>query len=385
MYECCPVHVTEIESAEALHRYIEGGHSLQNVVVQGADLTDPDVEAAVTSVPAEDACFLGCQLSEAAEQHVHDTGGTVFPAFVGLPFRPYRASLYTPAELMEGYERGHPDTRNETADARIYEYFRERKRDGRDAPIMDALAFRVHDHAIDNALRDLLSPDDGPDRRVVGIMGGHQLARDTDLYRRIARLAWRLARADFFVATGGGPGAMEASNLGAALAQYPPGTVDDAVDTLAAAPRYEDATYVDRALDVRERYLDRTESLAVPTWFYGHEPSNLFATHVAKYFANSIREDGLLAIAAYGVVYAPGSAGTIQEIFMDTAQNHYETFGPASPMVFFDQDYWTETKPVYPLMETLAEDTNYEDLLVATDEVETAVSIIEEHATARAA
>jgi hypothetical protein len=173
MHECCPVHVTEIESAEALHRHIERGHSLQNVVVQGADLTDPDVEAAVTSVPAEDACFLGCQLSEAAEKHVHNTGGTVFPAFVGLPFRPYRASLYTPAELMEGYERGHPDTRDETADARTYEYFRERKRDGRDAPIMDALAFRVHDHAIDNALRDLLSPDDGSDRRVVGIMSGH--------------------------------------------------------------------------------------------------------------------------------------------------------------------------------------------------------------------
>jgi hypothetical protein len=178
---------------------------------------------------------------------------------------------------------------------------------------------------------------------------------------------------------------MEASNLGAALAQHPPGAVDDAVDTLAAALHYEDAAYVNRALDVRERYPDRTESLAVPTRFYGREPSNLFATHVAKYFANSIREDGLLAIATYGVVYAPGSAGTIQEIFMDTAQNHYETFGPASPMVFFDQDYWTETKPVYPLMETLAEDTGYEDLLVATDEVQTAVSIIEEHATARAA
>jgi hypothetical protein len=40
-------------------------------------------------------------------------------------------------------------------------------------PIMDALAFRIYDHAIDNAPRDLLSPDDGSDRRVVGIMSGH--------------------------------------------------------------------------------------------------------------------------------------------------------------------------------------------------------------------
>lgn len=383
MYECCPYHVREIESAEALRQHIEQARPLKNVAVQGVDLTAPDVEAALTSVPAEDACFLGCQLSEAAKQHVRETGGTIFPAFVGLPFHPYRASLYSPAELMEGYERGRPQTRTDTVDARINEYFTDRKVDGRDAPVMDALAFRIHDHAIDNALRDLLSPEDDPDRRVVGIMGGHQVGRDTDLFHRVADLGWELARTGFFVATGGGPGAMEAANLGAALAQYASGAVDDAVDTLAAAPHYEDDAYLDRALDVRERYPDRAESLAVPTWFYGHEPSNLFSTHVAKYFANSIREDGLLAIATYGVVYAPGSAGTIQEVFMDAAQNHYETFGPASPMVFLDRTYWTETKPVYPLVETLAEDTPYEDLLLATDDVGTAVSTLRDHAATR--
>ena len=51
------------------------------------------------------------------------------------------------------------------------------------------------------------------------------------------------------------------------------------------------------ALAVRDRCPGGRQSLGVPTWFYGHEPTNLFATHVAKYFANSIREDGLLAIA----------------------------------------------------------------------------------------
>jgi len=383
MYDCCPHEITEIESADALLRYIDQEHSLKNVAVQGVDLTAPDVEAALTSVSAEDACFLGCQLSTNAERHVRKTGGTIFPGFVDVPFRPYRSALYTPAELMEGYERGQPDTRDETADARIYRYFKERKRDGRDAPIMDALAFRIHDHAIDNALRDLLFPANGPGRQVVGIMGGHQLDRDAPLFRRVAHLAWRLSRAGFFVATGGGPGAMEAANLGAALAPYESDAVDDAVETLATAPHYEDDPYLDRALDVRDRFSDRAESLAVPTWFYGHEPSNLFSTHVAKYFANSIREDGLLAIATYGVIYAPGSAGTIQEVFMDAAQNHYETFGPASPMVFLDQSYWTETKPVYPLMETLAAGTPYEDRLAATDDIETAVSLIRDYAATR--
>jgi len=106
-------------------------------------------------------------------------------------------------------------------------------------------------------------------------------------------------------------------------------------------------------------------------------------THVAKYFGNSIREDGLLAIATYGVIYAPGSAGTIQEVFMDAAQNHFETFGAASPTVFFDEAYWTEERPVYPLLQTPAEDTPYADELCVTDEVDTVASVIADHAPTR--
>lgn len=42
-------------------------------------------------------------------------------------------------------------------------------------------------------------------------------------------------------------------------------------------------------------------SLAIPTWHYGHEPPTPFATHIGKYFQNSIREDGLLAVAKHGM------------------------------------------------------------------------------------
>ena len=96
MYDFYPYDVIEIESTEALRRRIEQGQSLQNVVVQGVDLTSTPVERLLTSVSAENAFFLGCELSEAAEQHVRETGGTLFPEFVGVPFQPYRASLYTP-------------------------------------------------------------------------------------------------------------------------------------------------------------------------------------------------------------------------------------------------------------------------------------------------
>jgi predicted Rossmann-fold nucleotide-binding protein len=383
MYECCPVHLREIESLDALHAHIDQAGSLESVVVQGLDLRGDDAATAVESVSAEDACFLGCLLTDATEDHIHGTGGTVFPAFTGIPFHPYRASLYSPEELMQGYERGNGQDLAATVDGQIYDYYTARQRTGRDVPVMDALAFRIHDHAIDDALTALLHPDSAPDRKVVGIMGGHQLARDTATYRDVARLGWHLTRAGFFVATGGGPGAMEAANLGAALAGQDAAALDTAIDTLSEAPHYEDDGYVDRAYAVRERFADRAESLAIPTWFYGHEPSNLFSTHVAKYFANSIREDGLLAIATYGVVYAPGSAGTIQEVFMDAAQNHYETFGPASPMVFLDETYWTETKPVYPLLQTLAEGTPYADRLTLTDDVRTVLDAITAHAPTR--
>ncbi len=383
MYECCPTRITEIESRTAFFEHLAEMDTLKDVVVQGLDLTDQRAEAALRSTSTENACFLGCRLTEAAEQHVRATGGTIFPAFVGLPFNPYRGELYSPAELMAGYERGTPETLHETVDARIYQYFSKRREHGKEAPVMDALAFRIHDHAVDDALRDLLSPDAGADRRVVGIMGGHQLPRDTDTYRAVARIGRALAQEGFFVATGGGPGAMEAANLGASLADYEAEALDEAVRTLKTAPHYDDTGYVERALEVRDRYPDRTESLAVPTWFYGHEPTNLFSTHVAKYFANSIREDGLLAIAQHGVIYAPGSAGTIQEVFMDAAQNHYETFGAASPMVFFDETYWTDETPIYPLLQTLAVDTPYADHLHVTDRVEDVLSTITAHAAER--
>jgi len=33
------------------------------------------------------------------------------------------------------------------------------------------------------------------------------------------------------------------------------------------------------------------------------------ASHIAKYFSNSIGEDGMLAVATAGIVFAPGGAG----------------------------------------------------------------------------
>jgi predicted Rossmann-fold nucleotide-binding protein len=96
-------------------------------------------------------------------------------------------------------------------------------------------------------------------------------------------------------------------------------------------------------------------SLGIPTWLYGHEPPTPLATVHAKYFESSIREDGLLAIAKAGVVFAEGSAGTLQEVFQDAAQNYYASVdNTRSPMVFLDLDgFWTARRPVRLLLEGL--------------------------------
>ena len=76
------------------------------------------------------------------------------------------------------------------------------------------------------------------------------------------------------------------------------------------------------------------------------------------------------------MVYSPGSAGTMQEVFQDAAQNHYKTFGFASPMVFLGREHWTQTMPVYPLLESLQVQGKYRNLLLSI--VDTAEQAVEE-------
>jgi predicted Rossmann-fold nucleotide-binding protein len=184
------------------------------------------------------------------------------------------------------------------------------------------------------------------------------------------------------IATGGGPGAMEAAHLGAYFAGRSDGELQDALAVLAEAPSYKDALWMAQAFRVRARYplgeeeRVRYPSLGIPTWLYGHEPPNVFATHIAKYFANSVREEGILTIATSGVVFSPGSAGTIQEIFQDACQNHYKSMGVVSPMVFLGKAFWTEKKPVYPLLAQLAKGMEYEKYLSITDSADEVVAAL---------
>jgi len=86
-------------------------------------------------------------------------------------------------------------------------------------------------------------------------------------------------------------------------------------------------------------------------------------------------------IANHGVIFAPGSAGTRQEIFQDAAQNHYGSAGQYSPMIMLGKDYWTGKAdhkysfPVWQLLEQTATE-EYRELLAITDDGDEIVELI---------
>jgi predicted Rossmann-fold nucleotide-binding protein len=210
-------------------------------------------------------------------------------------------------------------------------------------------------------------------------LGGHRVSRNDACYKKVALLSKLLTEGGYLVASGGGPGIMEAANLGAFLADKSDNTVTDAIEHMSGAPVFTDPKFSDLAIEVFHNYNSEKASLSIPTWFYGHEPSNVFSTAIAKYFSNSIREDTLLAICMYGVIFAPGSAGTTQEIFMDAAQNHYGTYNFYSPMVFLDSEHYEYETMIYPLLKRMARGQAYEKLLFLSDDPQRIVNFLIDH------
>jgi len=237
------------------------------------------------------------------------------------------------------------------------------------------------------ALHDLVI-DEGLDawrkrKHVVGVMGGHAAQRGDAGYAEAARLGHALG-AQHVVATGGGPGAMEAANLGCFLAREPADAVADVVAELSAAPGFRPVdAWLAPALAVRARVQDPRPSLGVPTWFYGHEPSNVFTTAIAKYFRNAIREAILLQICDAGIVFLPGAGGTVQEIFQDACENYYAEGDAVASMVLVGREYWTETLPAWPLLQALAKGRLMEDKVHLVDDVDEAVAVIDQATSLR--
>lgn len=354
-------HEVVIHSIKTCKEFIQKGNSLQNCTLQNIDFSKFKIKWEKLLI--DNTAFLGCNLTLEEEFFLRKKGATIIAAPEDLPYNPFRHSLYSWQELMDGYSVDN----DQSIDLKIYQHFSTHKYN---PGINEALWQRIHDHSIDDALRDLLEYDkDGmTKKKCIGFMGGHSTRRDDIFYEKTALTARLLAREGYLVVSGGGPGIMEATNLGAYFADKPESVLIEAINMLKQAPHYTDRYFQERAKEVIEQFPNGAVNLAIPTWFYGHEPSNLFASHIAKYFSNSIREDTLLAISLYGIICAPGSAGTIQEIFMDATQNHYGTFNYHSPMVFLGKEHYEIKTLVYPLLRQLAWGKQYFDLLYISDE-----------------
>ncbi|MEO6124030.1 MAG: hypothetical protein ABIR32_10000 [Ilumatobacteraceae bacterium] len=309
------------------------------------------------------------------------------------------AQLYTVAELLGRWSADDPLSYAATHDLRM---FAAASVEGLRVPNTTAVARdrAMHDLQITRALGRATEG-----RRVVAFMGGHQLVRGSVTYAMVAEISWTLARheQEFLIVSGGGPGAMEAAHLGARLAPFERSELDRAMALIALDdqarqfPHYKPAEFIDAAGHYDEALLAELHrwqapafavaaewgvnvagpSIGIPTWLYGHEPPTPLATRHAKYYENSIREDGLLAIAKSGVIFAEGSAGTLQEVFQDAAQNFYSSVDSTqSPMVFLDIDeFWTVLRPVRLLLDGLFDDAT-ERIMSFVDTAADAVAAI---------
>lgn len=379
----------EIDNLPEFETWLNSG-AKGKIAFQELDLTNYEDELIRHSYNG--SLFLGCTMSNPTAGHITQSGGLVILNRNEVLFEIHRAKLYTPLQLFKGFDFNLEKGYKATYDYKVYEEY---VKTGMDTPdsILITLARRLHDHSITDALEETIAK-----RKVVAIMGGHSMERQDPYYLKVAKISRNLTQKGFLMVSGGGPGAMEATHLGAFFACRTEKELEQAIDEIKirkpgapAGKEYADDDWLHRAWKIILKYPipdgkeEECMSIGIPTWLYGHEPPAVFATQIAKYFANSVREDGLLSIAKHGVIFSPGSAGTIQEIFQDATQNHYAPYNTkqqkkyVSPMILFGKQSWAEEKPVWDLISTVAAGRPYGELLLLTDDENEIIDKIENY------
>lgn len=294
-----------------------------------------------------------------------------------VPFNVICNGLYSARDLYDVFDPQKPESFDCCYDTRVYRHMV--KTGKMTTNPIEMVARAMHDCEMRRHMQAFLERYEPC--QVVGIMGGHAMRRTDDSYRLAVEVSKQLTEKGYLMISGGGPGAMEATHLGAWMAGRSIFDVDRALEMLSKAPSFKDEGWLATALEVMKRFprVANYKSLAIPTWFYGHEPPCAFATHIAKFFDNSVREDTIVTVAYGGLIYMPGSAGTVQEIFQEAVQDHYLSNGYASPMVFVGKDYWTNEVPVYPFFSHMVEKGHYKNMLLwLVDETEDIVSAIDD-------
>ncbi|HEX8973479.1 Rossmann fold nucleotide-binding protein [Oryzihumus sp.] len=358
----------EIETLGALDTALSRHTPLRGLRLQDLDLRRREA-ALLRHTDLEGLVVLGGQVTPALEAHLRAHGAMLFPTDPHAPVNPYRALLYSPHELYAGLAG---DGYAATPDARAYAWYQDARVR---SDVFVTMLRAVHDDSMGDALDELL--DGLP---VAGVMGGHTVQRGGADYAAAVRLGHALASAGLVVATGGGPGAMEAANLGAFCRDA--GVLEQAQRRLAAVPDFaaDVAAWARTGLTVRDEVAPAdgapVRSVGLPTWFYGHEPPNVFCDGVAKFFSNALREDGLLARCTAGLVILPGTAGTVQEVFQAATRLYYTRVGTPPPMVLVGREHWTHGIPVWPALQALGEQRTMGSVVHLVDDPDEAVAIL---------
>ena len=336
----------QFESISILKSFLTVSH-VEEIAIQSLNLSE--IESLMLNITFSKCLFLGCTMSDNLLHHLLPEN-FIFP-ILDVPFNTYPNRLYNKNSLYNDFNRHEPETYFKTLDKIVYDYY---KKSQENLSIKDTLAQRLHDHSITDSLHEYIAGFD--ERKLVAIMGGHKIKRTDKMYFQVASLSKLLTENGYLMLSGGGPGSMEATHVGAWMAGRTNNELLQAIEILSIAPIYSDEKWLSSAFEVMEKFPNpQFDSLGILTWHYGHELPTPFATKIAKYFENSVREEGLLAIAKGGVIFTPGSAGTIQEVFQDLAQNHYESYGYASPMILLNKNFWTNERPIFPIIEQMSD------------------------------
>ena len=350
---------TEIEELYDLRQQMSHNETLRHCAFQAINFEKCGFP--LENYRFEDCLFMGCIIPPRM-YFAMDEACIVLPR-VKMPYKVFPNKLYNAQSLYLHYKPGYHETYYTCYDTIVYDRYMAMGKETGD--IKETLCRLLHDHSISNAIDRFVADYDEKD--IVAVMGGHAVKRTEPTYHQIAEVSKRLTELGKLMVSGGGPGAMEAVHLGAWMAGRSEAELEDAFSILAPTPTFREKGWLTTAWQVMDKYPrdPQFHSLGIPTWFYGHEPATPFASQIAKFFDNSLREDCIISLPKGGIIYTPGSAGTFQEIFQDAAQNHYKTLGVASPMVFLGSQYYTEEVPIYTLLHDLQDRGKYQNLLLS--------------------
>ena len=365
----------EIETIAEFDDHLESDAPLRGLRLQDLDLTGyADRLAARGDLTG--LVVLGGEVPLPVAEVLLRGGAILLPGVAEAPVDPWRG-LYFPSDLYAGLEGGYAAT----PDARAFAWFVDaRLRTDAYCTLVRA----IHDDSVTDELDEFVQG-----RSVVGIMGGHALQRGSSSYAGAASLGHTLAEEGHLVATGGGPGAMEAANLGALCRSVD--AVEEALARIASVPSFRpDVTaWAVVALAARQVVVGdepaapsetlgpTARSLGIPTWFYGHEPPNVFCDVIAKYFSNAIREEGLLVRANAGIVVLDGAAGTVQEIFQAVTPLYYAVDdAPLPPLVLVGREHWTQRVPVWSALTAMAAGRPMEQAIHLVDSIDEVPEIL---------